>query len=82
MMPHSNCPFCASGNLRNESGKMTCLDCLAEYEIDERSECIFANTEDLHLPLRGTVCPHCGLLQGVDTAKCRLCGTSISCDQR
>ncbi|WP_372678195.1 hypothetical protein [Desulfosarcina sp.] len=61
---------------------MKCLDCLAEYEIDERSECIFANIDDLHLPLRGTVCRHCGLLQRVDTDKCRLCGTSISCDQR
>jgi ribosomal protein L32 len=81
-MPHSKCPFCGSDSLRNESGKMTCLDCLAEYEIDESSECIFANTDDLHLPLRGTVCPHCGLLQGVDTDKCRLCGTSIRCGER
>lgn len=81
-MPQSECPFCASGNLQNESGKMKCLDCLAEYEIDDSSECIIANTDDLRMPLRGTACPHCGLLQDMDTDKCRLCGTPINCDQR
>jgi hypothetical protein len=83
-MPHSKCPFCASENLQNEFDKKKCLDCLAEYKIDERSECIFANTDSLSLPLkvRGTVCSNCGLLQDVETDKCRLCGTPISCDQR
>lgn len=82
MMRHSECPFCASENIRSDSGRMKCFDCLAEYEIDEGSECIFANTEDLPLPLKGTVCPYCGLLQGINTDKCRLCGTPINCDQR
>jgi NMD protein affecting ribosome stability and mRNA decay len=83
MMPHNECPFCDSCNVQDESGRKRCLDCLAEYEIDERSECIFANTDSLSLPLKvkGTVCSHCGLLQDVDTAKCRLCGTPIKCDQ-
>jgi hypothetical protein len=81
MMPHNKCPFCASNNVRNESGALKCSDCLAEYEIDDRSECIFANTDDLRLPLKGTVCSNCGLLQGMDTDKCRLCGTPISCEQ-
>jgi NMD protein affecting ribosome stability and mRNA decay len=82
-MPHKKCPFCASDNVQNESGRKKCRDCLAEYEIDERSECVFANTDSLSLPLkvRGTVCSHCGLLQDVDTARCRLCGTPINCDQ-
>ena len=81
-MRRSECPFCASDNIHKDSGKMKCLDCLAEYEIDDVSECIFANTDDLRLPLRGTVCPHCGLLQCVDTNKFRLCGTPISCDSQ
>lgn len=81
-MLQSKCPFCASENLRNESGKIRCLDCLAEYEFDDKSECIFASTDDLRLPLKGTVCPHCGLLQGMDNDKCLLCGTPISCNQR
>ena len=51
-MPKSKCPFCASENLHYESGKVNCLDCLAEYEIDKKSECIFANTDSLQLPLK------------------------------
>ena len=36
------------------------------------------DTEDLRLPVHGTVCPQCGLLQGEDVLRCLFCGKRLS----
>ena len=43
---------------------MKCPECHAKFEYDDRMECIFVDTDDLRLPVHGTVCPQCGLGRG------------------
>jgi hypothetical protein len=57
---HTNqlkCPFCWNHNIEAKPGKTTCPDYAAEFEIDNRLECIFINPNKLRLPMavNGTV---------------------------
>ena len=72
------CPFCLKHNLEAKPGKTTCLECSAEFEVDDRLECIFADTSMLRLPLNGTVCAVCGLVQGDENRNCAYCGARIN----
>ena len=45
-------------------GEKICPKCQAEFEFDDRGECVFANPDNLRLPINGTVCRVCGLVQG------------------
>jgi len=78
-MPTSDyieCPF-YQGLLESKTGKQKCPECDAPLEIDDRLECIFADTSNLRLPIHGTVCPVCGLVQGEGNDSCWYCGVGI-----
>ena len=71
------CPF-SSGVLELKIGKMKCPECHAKFEYDDRMESVFVDTDDLRLPVHGTVCPQCGLVQGKETQGCLYCGKVMS----
>jgi hypothetical protein len=52
--------------------KTTCPECSAEFEVDDRLECIFINPNKLRLPMvvNGTVCGVCGPVQGDEVERC------------
>lgn len=56
---------------------MKCPECHAKFEYDDRNESVFADTSDLRLPVHGTVCPQCGLVQGEDCQRCLYCGKGM-----
>jgi hypothetical protein len=60
-----NCPFCENGFVMAKPGKTCCSVCETEFEIDDRLECVFADPDNVRLPLRGIVCSACGLVQSV-----------------
>jgi hypothetical protein len=72
------CPFCLKCNIPAQPGKTTCPECSAEFEVDDRGECIFADTLKMRLPLNGFVCMVCGLVQGGQGEKCLYCGAKIN----
>jgi hypothetical protein len=57
---------------------MKCPECHAKFEYDDRMECVFVDTNDLRLPVHGTVCPQCGLVQGPDVKRCVSCGKDLT----
>lgn len=70
------CPFC-QGLLEPKTGKQKCPECGVHLEIDDRLESIFADTNDLRLPIHGTVCGSCGLVQGERNDRCWYCGMGL-----
>jgi len=50
-----NCPFCENRYVMAETGKTRCPVCDAIFEIDDRVECVFADTENIRLPVNGIV---------------------------
>jgi len=71
------CPFCEKRCIEAELGRHKCSECGSEFEIDDRLECVFVNTEKLRLPAKGIVCP-LGLIQNDDVKTCPYCGTWIN----
>ena len=71
------CPFCLNHSLDAKSGKKTCPECSAEIEIDDRGECIFADTRKMRLPVDGMVGGMCGLVQGDENRNCAYCGANL-----
>ncbi len=72
------CPFGLNHKIEAKSGKTTCPECSAEFEVDDRLECIFVNIEKVRLPVYGFVCRVCGLVQGDGNGICVYCGTEVS----
>ncbi len=72
------CPFCLNHYLDAKPGRTTCPDCSAEFEVDDRLECIFADTQKMRLPVNGVVCVVCGLVQGGEIGNCLFCGVELS----
>jgi hypothetical protein len=72
------CPFCGKRSLVAKPGKTSCPVCKAKFEIDDRLECIFVDSENLKLPTEGVVCPLCGLIQNDDVRTCLYCGVDIN----
>ena len=72
------CPFCLQHSVEAKPGKTTCPEYSAEFEIDDRVECIFADTEKMRLPVNGFVCVVCGLVQGDQAKKCLYSGAELS----
>ena len=58
-------------------GKTSCPDCLAKFEIDDRIECIFVDTDNPRLPIRGMICNLCGLIQNEKNEICMYCGERL-----
>ena len=48
------------------------------FEIDDRVECVFADTDNIRLPVNGIVCGSCGLVQGFNRKSCLYCGLEIN----
>ena len=71
------CPFC-QGLLEPKTDKQTCPEGGTNLEIDDRLECIFVDTNDLMLPINGTECTRCGLVQGEEVRLCGYCGNLLS----
>ena len=71
------CPFCLSQSVEAKSGKSNCPVCFAEFEIDDRLECIFVDPINLKLPVNGFVCRSCGFVQGYENRKCAFCGVEL-----
>jgi hypothetical protein len=74
---HLKCPFCLNYSLDDKSGKTACPECSAEIEIDDRLECIFADTQKMRLPVNGMVCGACGLVQGDESRNCVYCDEEL-----
>ena len=72
------CPFCGHSGIDAKPGKIYCHKCNYRFYIDYRMECVFADPKNLRLPLTGTVCPICGLIQGEDAEHCVFCNTKIN----
>ena len=72
------CPFCGYPGIEAKPGKTSCHECHASFFIDDRVECVFADPKDLRLPLKGAVCPVCGLIQGEDSEHCVYCNTKFN----
>ena len=59
-------------------GKGKCPECGSRFEIDDRLECVFADIDNIKMPVKGVVCSSCGLVQGGDTEACLNCGSKIN----
>ena len=72
------CPLCLNQCIYAEPGRTKCPVCSADFEIDNRVECVFADTDNIRLPVNGIVCGSCGLVQGVNRKICLYCGKEIT----
>jgi hypothetical protein len=72
------CPFCLNHSVEAKPGRITCPVCHAEFEIDDRLECIFADTQQIRLPVNGFVCSSCGLVQSETYRNCVYCGERLN----
>lgn len=72
------CPFCLDKCIHAKPGKNQCRVCGATFEIDDRAECIFGDTENLKLPVTGNICAFCGLIQAGKNPNCLYCGIKIN----
>ena len=71
------CPFRLSRSIEAKPGKISCPGCYAVFEIDDRTECIFADTSTIRLPMNGFICRVCGLVQGDQNRACVYCGAGL-----
>ena len=53
---YRTCPFCLNQCIETSQGKIRCPVCSASFEIDDRIEYIFADTNNIRLPTNGIVC--------------------------
>ena len=72
------CPFCGYQNIEAKPGKTHCPKCHTSFFIDDRVECVFGDTAALKLPLAGTICPVCGLIQGEESEHCVYCNAKLN----
>ena len=77
-MFNMKCPFCLNKNIEPKPGKTACPDCHTEFEIDDRLECVYADTINLRLPVNGSVCMSCGLVQYSIAETCVSCGIKLN----
>ena len=67
------CQFCLNHTIEAKSGETICPECLAEFEIDDRLECIFVDIQNMKLPKKGLVCGYCGRVQSNENRNCVYC---------
>ena len=72
------CPFCSNQCVESRQGKTRCPVCDAVFEIDDRAESIFGDTNEIRLPSIGTICASCGLIQAGENQNCLYCGIVIN----
>ena len=71
------CQFCLNQSIEAKSGATSCPECDAQFEIDDRLECVFGDTENIRLPAIGTICAACCLIQAGSQQNCLYCGAVI-----
>ena len=71
------CPFCLNPLSESNPGQKICPKCLVEFEIDDRGESVFINPDNLRLPVSGTACRECGLVQSTEMDSCGYCGAAL-----
>ena len=71
------CPFCGNHALDMKPEKTVCSECSTKFEIEDRSECIFVDVNNPKLPINGTVCNVCGLVQVEASETCMNCGEKL-----
>jgi len=72
------CPFCRETEIGFQTGPTVCSACKAGFEINDRGECVFVNTDDPRMPMSGQACMQCGLVQQDKRKTCNYCGTTFS----
>jgi hypothetical protein len=72
------CPFCGYQGIEVKPGKTDCPECGTGFGIDDRGECVFVDLENPMLPLEGTVCMRCGLIQGEEIESCVYCEAELN----
>ena len=72
------CPFCGYGSILAKPGKTVCQKCRILFEIDDRGECVFIDPLTPTLPMEGTFCPACGLLQDGEAEDRVLCKARLN----
>lgn len=70
------CPFC-SGVVKPKTGMMKCPECGAAFRYVDHPDCMFADTAQMRLPIDGTLCVRCGLIQDAGNRVCAYCGASL-----
>ena len=75
---HLTCPFCLNQCIHAEPGTTPCPICDAIFEIDDRIECVFADTDSIRLPVNEIICGFCGPVQGGNRKNCLYCGIGIN----
>ncbi len=72
-----NCPFCGKNGIGDTPGDTSCSTCSTKFEIDDRLECIFVDVNNPKLPIYGTICNVCGLVQAEASKACSYCGEKL-----
>ena len=72
------CPSCNTQSIEGKPGITRYPLCTAQFEIDDRAECVFVDTEDIRLPTFGTICASCDLIQAGEHQNCLYCGLKIN----
>ncbi len=72
------CPSCLNQCSEARRGETQCPVCDAAFEIDDRAECVFGDTNEIRLPAIGNICASCGLIQAGDNQNCLYCGIGIN----
>jgi len=72
------CTFCLNQCIHGEPGKTQCPICDAVFEIDDRVECVFEDTDNIRLPINGIIFGSCGLVQGANRKICLFWGIGIN----
>ena len=72
------CPFCRQSDILENSGPTICPSCQTVFEIDDRGECVFVDTDSLRMPMFGQVCVECGLVQEIRRDACVYCGVAFN----
>lgn len=72
------CPFCLNKCIEAKPRVTWCPDCGASFEIDDRGESVFGDTDKIRLPAIGTIFAACGLIQASEQLNCLYCGVGIS----
>ena len=72
-----NYPFCDKIDIGDAPGPTFCSVCGTQFEIDDRSECVFVDPDYPRLPIKGTICCGCGLVQAEAYKACVCCGEKL-----
>ena len=72
------CPFCLNQCINAKQAEIRCPVCDTAFEIDDRAECFFGDTDEIRLPVIGIICGSCGLIQAGENQNCLYCGTAIN----